>query len=119
MVNGFDSLVITKLDVLDQFDQIPVCVGYRGVKEMPATFHGLDAVEPVYETLPGWKSKTRGLKREQDLPPRARDYLKFLSEKTGVETGCVSTGPERDETIMIAGSRLDQLLHGKSQRTAN
>jgi adenylosuccinate synthase len=116
MVNGFDSLVITKLDVLDQFDQIPVCVGYRGVKEMPATFHALDAAEPVYETQPGWKSKTRGLKREQDLPPRARDYLKFLSEKTGVEVGCVSTGPERDETIMIAGSRMDQLLHGKSQR---
>ena len=113
MVNGFDSLVITKLDVLDQFAEIPVCVRYDGVKHMPATYHALEAVKPVYETLPGWKSETRGLKRERDLPPRARDYLKFLSEKTGVEVGCISTGPERDETIMIANSRMERLLHGQ------
>ena len=113
MVNGFDSLVITKLDVLDQFEEIPVCVAYSGVKVMPATYHALEAVKPVYETLPGWKSETRGLKRGRDLPPRARDYLKFLSEKTGVEVGCISTGPERDETIMIANSRLERLLHGQ------
>jgi adenylosuccinate synthase len=110
MINGFDSLVITKLDVLDQFDEIPVCTEYRGVKSMPATDRGLEAVEPVYEKLPGWKSETRGLSRERDLPPRARDYLKFLSERTGVEVGCISTGPERDETILIQGSRLSELL---------
>ena len=110
MINGFSSLVITKLDVLDQFDEIPVCTEYRGLKAMPATFRGLEAVEPVYETVRGWKSTTRGLSRYDDLPPRARDYLKFLSERTGVEVGCVSTGPERDETILLQDSRLKALL---------
>ena len=110
MINGFTSLVITKLDVLDQFDEILVCTEYRNAKTMPATFRALEAVEPVYETLPGWKSETRGLTREQDLPGRARDYLKFLTERTGVEIGCISTGPERDETILIQGSRLAQMI---------
>jgi adenylosuccinate synthase len=112
MINGFDSLIITKLDVLDQFDKIPVCVGYRGVSEMPATFNEVEQLEPVYETLPGWQSVTRGLQREEDLPPKARDYLRFLSDQTGVEVGCISTGPERDETILINGSRLQRLLAG-------
>jgi adenylosuccinate synthase len=110
MINGFTSLVITKLDVLDQFDEIPVCTEYRNMKAMPATFRGLEAAEPVYETLPGWKSATRGLSSYDDLPPRARDYLRFLSERTGVEVGCISTGPERDETILIEGSHLQALL---------
>src|SRR5205085_305559 len=100
MINGFTSLVITKLDVLDQFDEIPVCTEYRNMKAMPATFRGLESVEPVYQTMPGWKSATRGLSSYADLPPRARDYLRFLSERTGVEVGCISTGPERDETIL-------------------
>jgi adenylosuccinate synthase len=110
MINGFTSLVITKLDVLDQFDEIQVCTEYRNAKTMPATFRALEAAEPVYKTLPGWKSETRGLTRHEDLPPRARDYLKFLSDQTGVEIGCISTGPERDETVMIQGSQLARLL---------
>jgi adenylosuccinate synthase len=110
MINGFASLVITKLDVLDQFDEILVCTAYKNTKQMPATFREMEAVEPLYERLPGWKSETRGLTRSQDLPPRARDYLKFLSERTGVEIGCISTGPERDETILIEGSRLAELM---------
>ena len=104
------SLVVTKLDVLDQFDEIQVCTSYRNAKEMPATFREMENVEPVYETLPGWKSETRGLSRADALPPRAKDYLKFLSERTGVEIGCISTGPERDETILIEGSKLAGLL---------
>jgi adenylosuccinate synthase len=114
MLNGFDSLVITKLDVLDEMDEIPVCVGYRAfgkdLDEMPATLGVMEAIEPVYERLPGWKSPTRGLSREKDLPSKAKDYLRFLEEKTGVEVGCISTGPERDETIMVHGSKLEKLL---------
>jgi adenylosuccinate synthase len=110
MINGFTSLVITKLDVLDQFDEIQVCTAYRNSKSMPATFRELEAVKPVYETMPGWHSETRGLTRADALPPRAKDYLKFLSDRTGIEIGCISTGPERDETILIEGSRLAQLL---------
>lgn len=116
MINGFDSLVITKLDVLDEFDQIPVCVRYRlGGQlsdEMPATHRALSAVEPVYETLPGWRCSTAGLTRYQDLPARAKDYLRFLEQQTGVEVGCISTGPERHQTILLTGSKLDRLLAG-------
>ncbi len=110
MINGFDSIVITKLDVLDDLDEIPVCVGYRNMSTMPVTFQELEAAEPVYETFPGWKAPTRGLSNFKDLPSRAHEYLKFLSERSNVEVGCISTGPERDETILIEGSKLERLL---------
>jgi len=113
MVNGFDTLLITKLDVLDHLDEIPVCVGYKlkgqEVPEMPATYRALEAIEPVYEKLPGWRTSTRGTTRYEDLPDKARVYLKFLEDRTGVEVGGVSTGPERMETIIRKGSRLEKL----------
>ncbi len=113
-LNGFDSLIITKLDVLDQLPEIRVCVGYRAngreVDGMPATLGVMEAIEPVYETLPGWMAPTRGLTRLQDLPQRASDYLQFLAARTEVEIGCISTGPERDETILVHGSKLEKLL---------
>src|SRR5438105_655820 len=112
MINGFDSLIITKLDVLDQLDEIPVCTHYKGCDEMPATIHVLESIQPTYEKLPGWKAPTRGLTDYNQLPARAKDYLKFLSDRTGVEIGCVSTGPERDETILVPGSRLQELVWG-------
>ena len=119
MINGFDSLIITKLDVLDQLDEIPVCTSYGGSDEMPATIHGLESVEPRYEKLPGWKAPTRGLKEYDDLPSRAKDYLKFLSGRTGVEIGCISTGPERDETILVPGSRLKELIWCRRELAAH
>jgi adenylosuccinate synthase len=113
-INGFDSLVVTKLDVLDDFDEIPVCVGYRVgglvLDEMPARVSVIEKVEPVYERLPGWKSPTFGLSSYDELPARAKDYLAFLEARTGVEVGSVSTGPERTQTIVRAGSRLEALL---------
>jgi adenylosuccinate synthase len=114
MVNGFDSLMITKLDVLDQLEEIPVCVRYRlndaEICEMPATYRALEAVQPVYETLPGWQTSTRGISRYEALPEAARSYLRFLEERTGVEIGGISTGPERSETIIRARSALERLL---------
>jgi adenylosuccinate synthase len=114
MVNGFDSLVITKLDVLDELDDIPVCTAYRvdgrESLEMPATRRGVEAIEPVFERLPGWRARTAGVTRYEDLPVRARDYLRFLQDRTGVEIGCISTGPERDQTIVMQGSKLEKLL---------
>jgi adenylosuccinate synthase len=113
-VNGFDSLMITKLDVLDHLDEIPVCVGYqlcgKPVTEMPATYRALEMVQPVYERLPGWRTSTRGIAHFDELPPQARAYLRFLEDRTGVEIGGVSTGPERNETIVRAGSKLERLL---------
>jgi len=114
MVNGFDSLFITKLDVLDQLAKIPVCVGYwldgQEVEDMPATYRQLQGVEPLYEKLPGWQTSTRGVTRYEDLPEKARAYLKFLEERAGVEIGAISTGPERTETIIRAGSKLGRLI---------
>jgi adenylosuccinate synthase len=114
MVNGFDTLFIMKLDVLDTHDEIPVCVGYRlhgkEVPEMPATYRALEAIEPVYKKLPGWKTSTRGIQRYEELPAEARAYLQFLEDQTGIEIGGVSTGPERTETIIRAGSKLERLI---------
>ena len=114
MVNGFDTLFIMKLDVLDSLDEIPVCIRYRlhgeEVTEMPATYRALEAIEPVYEMMPGWRASTRGIARFDELPAEARSYLRFLEERTGVEVGGVSTGPERNETILRAGSKLERLI---------
>jgi adenylosuccinate synthase len=114
MVNGFDSLIITKLDVLDDLKQIKVCVGYevkgKRVDEMPATNALLEQVHPIYETIPGWHAPTAGVTTYEGLPQAAKDYVKFLEDQTGVEVGCVSTGPERNETIVRAGSMLEKLL---------
>jgi adenylosuccinate synthase len=77
---------------------------------MPAANHVVESIEPVYETLPGWQAVTRGTTRLEDLPAAARRYLDFLAAQTGVEVGCVSVGPERNETIIVPGSRLEKLL---------
>jgi len=114
MVNGFDSLIITKLDVLDGFDRIKVCVAYRvhgeTTMQMPAENALLEKIEPVYEEVPGWKTPTTGITSYDDLPAAARDYIAFLEERTGVEVGCVSTGPDRTQTMIRRGSKMEKLL---------
>jgi adenylosuccinate synthase len=114
MVNGFDSILITKLDVLDELERIPVCTGYkldgRLLEDMPARVDELERLEPVYEYLPGWQTSTSGLTAWDTLPEKARAYLGFLESRTGVEVGGVSVGPERNQTIIRAGSKMDRLL---------
>jgi len=114
IVNGFDSLFITKLDVLDQLAEIPVCVGYqldgKTVEDMPATYRALESIQPLYQKMPGWQKTTRGITRYEDLPQKAQAYLKFLEDRAGVEIGAISTGPERTETIIRAGSKLEQMM---------
>ncbi len=110
MVNGIDHLVITKLDVLDHLAEIPVCTGYRYkgtlLTEMPALASTLEKVEPVYETRPGWQSPTEGLTAYEQLPPRARDYLRYLEDQSAVAICLVSTGPEREQTLWAPGSKF-------------
>ncbi|MDP9052835.1 MAG: adenylosuccinate synthase [Acidobacteriota bacterium] len=112
-INGFDSMVVTKLDVLDELDEIPVCVAYKidgaTVGDIPATWRDLAKAKPVYEHLKGWKSSTKGVSRWEHLPQAAQDYLNFLERQSGVEVGCISTGPERNETIHRAGSKFAAL----------
>ena len=114
MLNGIDSLVVTKLDVFDAQPEIKVCVGYRykgkPLEEFPAAVETLAQVEPVYHTLPGWRKPTPGILEVKDLPTAAREYLHFISEKLQVEIGMVSTGPERDATIVPRGTKLASWL---------
>jgi adenylosuccinate synthase len=113
-VNGFDSLIMTKLDVLDELDQIRVCVAYEvngeKITHMPASTRRMEVIKPIFELLPGWKKSTQGVSELKQLPPEARAYLAFLQEKTGVEIGSVSNGPERNETMIVPGSKLERLL---------
>ncbi len=109
-INGFTSVALTKLDVLDALDEIKVCIGYeldgRRCDSLPAVSQDMRRVVPIFETLPGWKSSTLGMTDLSSLPPNARTYVEFLSEKIGVEIGLVSTGPERSQTIVIRDSSL-------------
>jgi len=110
-LNGFDSIALTKLDVLDALDEIKIGVGYeidgKRVDTFPAVSHDLRQIKPVYETLPGWKSDTLGTTEFDQLPANARRYVEFLSEQIGVEIGLISTGPERDQTIILKASVME------------
>ena len=77
---------------------------------MPATYRALEMVQPLFRNLAGWQTSTRGITRFDDLPERARAYLEFLERQTGLEVGAISTGPERNETIIRAGSKLERLI---------
>ena len=113
-INGFDSLVLTKLDVLDGLKEIPVCTRYklRGeeIDWLPGSIRDVEALEPMYENVPGWDGATAGVTDFDALPAGARRYIEFLEEKTGIEVGCVATGPEREETIIRPGSKLAKLI---------
>ncbi|HEV2297201.1 MAG TPA: adenylosuccinate synthase [Candidatus Acidoferrales bacterium] len=113
-VNGIDSLVVTKLDVFDTQAEIQVCTGYRykgsKIAEMPAEVEILAEVTPEHRTLPGWRTPTDHIREAEKLPQAARDYLKFISDSLGVEIGMISTGPERDSTIVCPGTKLASWL---------
>jgi len=107
MINGISWLVVTKLDVLDELDQIPVCVGYKidgkATAEIPAHGSGFDAIECIYQSLPGWRTSTQGVTQFEKLPKAAREYLNFLEQESGARIGMVSTGPGREQTIFVDG----------------
>jgi len=113
-LNGITSLVVTKLDVFDTQPEIQVCVRYKykgtPLDEMPAEVEKLEKVEPEYRTLPGWQSATYGVRERDALPQAARDYLKFISDSLGVEIGMISTGPEREATIIPSGTKMASWL---------
>jgi adenylosuccinate synthase len=113
-INGFSSVALTKLDVLDALDEIKVCVGYRldgqELESLPSVSQDMRRVEPVYARLPGWKSSTVGVTEMKNLPLEARRYVEFLSEQIGVEIGLVSTGPERSQTVIVNDSALGRWL---------
>ena len=105
MNSSVSGLCITKLDVLDGLDTIRICVGYRVNGEVtpqpPLSVEGYAAIEPVYEELPGWPESTVGVTAYQGLPLKARSYLERLQSLVGVPIDMISTGPEREQTIML------------------
>jgi adenylosuccinate synthase len=104
-INGLDCLAITKLDVLDELDEIKVCVAYKidgqKVTEIPLDAHLFSLCEPIYETLPGWKTSTSDCRTVEELPKAAYNYLKFLAAQTGIPVAIVSLGAARGETIIV------------------
>jgi adenylosuccinate synthase len=111
MLNGLDALALTKLDVLDEFEEIKVCTAYRCrselLQDMPYGANVLAECEPVYETLPGWKTNISGVTEYDDLPAAARDYVSRVEELCGTVVGMISTGPERTETIIRKDSPVN------------
>ena len=105
MINGISWLVVTKLDVLDELAEIPVCVDYKvdGKKtvEIPAQASGYDKLECVYHKMPGWRTSTQGITKFEQLPKAAREYLAFVEKETGAKIGMISTGPDRDQIIFM------------------
>jgi adenylosuccinate synthase len=105
MINGSAWLVVTKLDVLDELDEIPVCVGYKingkATDEIPAHASGYDKIECVYRSLPGWKTATHAITHYDKLPQATRDYLAFVEKESGSRVGVVSNGPDRNQTIFV------------------
>jgi len=105
-VNSAEWLVVTKLDVLDELEEIPVCIGYeidgKVSDEIPADVRGLESIKPVYTTLKGWRQSTAGIAEYDKLPQAARDYLAFQERESGAKIGMISTGPDRDHTIVLA-----------------
>jgi adenylosuccinate synthase len=103
-INGLDGLALTKLDVLDGLERIDICTSYtcggRTLTEFPSDIGQLARCEPVYESMPGWNAPTAGVRRFDQLPTEARNYIARLEEVSGVRAAIVSTGSERDDTIV-------------------
>jgi adenylosuccinate synthase len=122
-VNGTEWLVVTKLDVLDELAEIPVCVGYkidgRPADFIPADVRGLESIKPVYTTLPGWQQPTAGIVDFDQLPAAAKGYLRFLEGESGAKIGMVSTGPDREQTLSLPefSGALNQ-LHAMVESTS-
>ena len=104
MINGTSWLVVTKLDVLDELAEVPVCVGYRlngkETSEVPAQSSGYDQIECLYRKLPGWLISTEGITDFAKLPQAAKEYLNFVEIESGARIGMISTGPGREQTIV-------------------
>jgi len=114
-VSGIDAIALTKLDILDGFDEIKVATSYRlpdgsTTDTFPADAEIAEALEPVYETVPAWRRPTEGVTTEAELPPEALDYLRYLEDVVGVPIAIVSNGPRREETMIRGNTELSARL---------
>jgi adenylosuccinate synthase len=104
-INGTEWLVVTKLDVLDHLAEIPICTGYeingKVTDVVPADVQGLESIKPIYTKLKGWQQPTDGIRKFEELPAAAQEYLRFQERESGAKIGMVSTGPDRDQTMVL------------------
>lgn len=109
-LSGAEAIAVTKLDILDGLEEIPVCVGYRlsgiRIEDIPPCVEDVERLEPVYERLRGWRSNTTGITSYEGLPLPAKEYLRFLEEHVGASAVFISTGPRREETIWRSESEF-------------
>ena len=112
MINSTQWLVVTKMDVMDECPEIPVCTSYKidgkVTDVIPADVVGFKKIEPVYTTMPGWMCSTEGITEYDKLPKKAQEYLIFIEQQSGARIGMISTGPDRVQTINTSG--FDDLL---------
>jgi len=103
-VNCYTQLNITKLDVLDDFEEIRVATGYRVngqlLPSFPADLDAMEKLEIEYKTFPGWRTQTTGVKKFEDLPVQAREYVEYIEREVGVPVKWIGTGPRRDDMIV-------------------
>jgi adenylosuccinate synthase len=120
MINGVDTIALTKLDVLDTFEEIKVCTAYRiggrVTREFPSTLEEQAEAEPIYEVVPGWQSTTDGILGFAALPAKAQDYIRLIEEEVGAPVGLVSTSPRREETIIREDAGLEPLVSDRLER---
>ena len=104
-VSGIDGIALTKLDVLDELDEIKMCIQYdldgKKIDYLPASVEDQLKIKPIYKSFPGWKHSTSGVKNMKDLPENAKNYIYAVEDFIGTKISSISTSPERDDTILI------------------
>ena len=104
-ISGINGIALTKLDVLDDLDEIKICIQYelngKKIDYLPSASEDQFNIKPIYKTLPGWKSKTQGIREIRDLPENAKKYIYALEDFIGAKISSISTSPERDDTILL------------------
>ena len=104
-ISGINGIALTKLDVLDELDEVKMCIAYelngKKLDYLPAASEDQFNIKPIYKTFPGWKSKTQGIRNIKDLPENAKKYIYALEDFIGAKISSISTSPERDDTILV------------------
>ena len=104
-ISGIDGIALTKLDVLDELDEIKMCIQYdlngNKIDYLPAAVEDQLKIKPIYRSFPGWKKPTNGIKNIEDLPENAKNYIYAVEDFVGTKISSISTSPEREDTILI------------------
>ncbi|MEE8367854.1 MAG: adenylosuccinate synthetase, partial [Thermoanaerobaculia bacterium] len=115
-----DTIALTKIDVLDDLEEVKVCTGYlidgEEVETVPASAADWERAEPIYRTVEGWKQTTVGTLRFEDLPRAAQSYVELIETEVGAPVSIVSTGPRREETILRSNRGLESLTSDRVDR---